>query len=112
MAMRDVAILAATGLGLAEAKHAVEWIELGLEPMLDNPTAKDAPHREALVSLLRAGRKIEAIKLYRAHTGAGLKEAKDAVEGLGISPVDGPSKGGCLGVLILLLVTAGLVASL
>ena len=32
--------------------------------------------------LLRAGRKIEAIKAYRELTGVGLKEAKDAVEAL------------------------------
>lgn len=32
--------------------------------------------------LLRAGRKIEAIKRYRELTGVGLKEAKDAVEAL------------------------------
>jgi ribosomal protein L7/L12 len=32
--------------------------------------------------LLRAGRKIEAIKRYRELTGSGLKEAKDAVEAL------------------------------
>ncbi len=31
---------------------------------------------------VKAGRKIEAIKLYRAQTGAGLKEAKDYVESL------------------------------
>ena len=33
-------------------------------------------------SLLAEGRKIEAIKVYRVATGAGLKEAKDAVEAL------------------------------
>ena len=33
-------------------------------------------------SLLAEGRKIEAIKVYREATGAGLKEAKDAVEAL------------------------------
>ena len=32
--------------------------------------------------LVRAGNKIEAIKLYREHTGLGLKESKDAVEAL------------------------------
>ena len=32
---------------------------------------------------LDAGRKIEGIRIYRQLTGAGLKEAKDAVEGLG-----------------------------
>jgi ribosomal protein L7/L12 len=35
-----------------------------------------------VIALLRDGRKIEAIKLYRDLTGAGLKEAKDAVEAL------------------------------
>ncbi len=35
-----------------------------------------------VLALLRNGRKIEAIKLYRDITGAGLKEAKDAVEAL------------------------------
>ncbi len=35
-----------------------------------------------VIALMREGRKIEAIKLYRDLTGAGLKEAKDAVESL------------------------------
>lgn len=32
--------------------------------------------------LMQAGKKIEAIKIYRQETGSGLKEAKDAVEAL------------------------------
>lgn len=35
-----------------------------------------------VLELMQAGRKIEAIKLYREQTGVGLKEAKDYVEGL------------------------------
>ena len=35
-----------------------------------------------VVEALRAGNTIGAIKLWRQHTGAGLKEAKDAVEAL------------------------------
>lgn len=31
---------------------------------------------------LRQGNKIEAIKVYRQHTGTGLKEAKDAIDAL------------------------------
>ena len=43
----------------------------------------DEPDFEAeLHRLLNAGRKIEAIKLYRERTGTGLKEAKNAVEAL------------------------------
>jgi hypothetical protein len=33
-------------------------------------------------SLLAAGKKIEAIRVYRTATGVGLKEAKDAVDAL------------------------------
>jgi ribosomal protein L7/L12 len=44
-----------------------------------NPYA-DAP--AAVVDALRRGKKIEAIKEYRAATGAGLKDAKDYVDEL------------------------------
>ncbi|MGH9943907.1 MAG: ribosomal protein L7/L12 [Pyrinomonadaceae bacterium] len=37
---------------------------------------------EQVKSLLRGGNKIEAIKVYREASGRGLKEAKDAVEGI------------------------------
>lgn len=42
----------------------------------------DAAIEDQLRSLLADGQKIEAIKLYREHAGAGLAEAKDAVEAL------------------------------
>ncbi|NBR07220.1 MAG: hypothetical protein EBT92_15845 [Planctomycetes bacterium] len=35
-----------------------------------------------IIELVQAGKKIEAIKLYRESTGVGLKEAKDFVESL------------------------------
>ncbi|MET7854146.1 ribosomal protein L7/L12 [Streptomyces avermitilis] len=38
------------------------------------------PRMERVGALLRDGRKFEAIKTYRELTGAGLKEAKEAVE--------------------------------
>ncbi|MFG2191727.1 ribosomal protein L7/L12 [Streptomyces sp. NPDC048639] len=40
------------------------------------------PGMDRVGDLLRKGKKIEAIKAYREITGAGLKEAKDAVERL------------------------------
>jgi Ribosomal protein L7/L12 C-terminal domain len=43
------------------------------------------PHQgldKQVADLVRGGQKIEAIKLYRAQTGVGLKEAKDYVERL------------------------------
>ncbi len=39
-----------------------------------------SPMEQQIVDLVHSGRKIAAIKLYREQTGAGLKEAKDAVE--------------------------------
>jgi large subunit ribosomal protein L7/L12 len=44
------------------------------------PDAPEDAANEEILSLLREGKKIEAIKHYREATGAGLKEAKDAVE--------------------------------
>ena len=38
---------------------------------------------ERVRSLMDEGQKIEAIKLYRERTGAGLKDSKDAVEAIG-----------------------------
>ncbi|MFT5290766.1 MAG: ribosomal protein L7/L12 [Planctomycetota bacterium] len=37
---------------------------------------------ESVAAALEAGRKIEAIKIYRAETGAGLREAKEYVESI------------------------------
>ncbi len=40
---------------------------------------------EKIIELLKADKKIEAIKFYREQSGVGLKEAKDYVESLSIS---------------------------
>jgi hypothetical protein len=37
---------------------------------------------QKIMEFVKAGEKIRAIKLYREHTGVGLKEAKDYVESL------------------------------
>lgn len=62
---------------------------------------------EALTEALRAGRKIEAIKLYRERTGCGLAEAKEEVETLAADlkarhPDQFPDrpKAGCAGLLL------------
>ncbi|MFF4800058.1 ribosomal protein L7/L12 [Streptomyces sp. NPDC001351] len=41
------------------------------------------PWSDEVNALVRDGKKIQAIKVYREATGAGLKEAKDAVDKLG-----------------------------
>ena len=47
--------------------------------MDDQPTQEEI---EAIGDALAAGRKIEAIKIYRDATGKGLKEAKEFIEAL------------------------------
>jgi len=49
-------------------------------PMKDAVAAGIPP---AVVELVDAGKKIQAIQLYRELTGAGLKEAKDVIDNLG-----------------------------
>lgn len=74
----------ATGLGLAESKDAVEAIERAgdLEPVPQRPALTHAVDEQLLRDLLAAGKKIEAIKVYREATGLGLAECKAAVEAL------------------------------
>jgi ribosomal protein L7/L12 len=78
----------ATGAGLKEAKEAVERMEAGI-PGAEVETSEASETTEAsfvdpdkLQRLIRAGRKIEAIKYYREQRRVGLKEAKDAVDWL------------------------------
>lgn len=72
----------ATGMGLAEAKDFVERLETSPDAQL--ATAPEAGALAPFADLLFAGRKIDAIKLYREQVkpGAGLKESKEAVEQL------------------------------
>jgi ribosomal protein L7/L12 len=88
-----------TGAGLAEAKKAVELLE-GQGAVARQPL--DPPVEQEIVALLEQGRKIQAIKLYREHTGTGLKEAKQAVEAVAAERGI-PSKAGigCLGLVLI-----------
>jgi ribosomal protein L7/L12 len=67
-----------TNVGLAEAKAAVEALGAGQEP--PEPETMNLSAEVQINSFLQQGQKIEAIKVYREHTGVGLKEAKDAIE--------------------------------
>ena len=83
-----------TGAGLKESKDAIEKLESGqtlevanyaivLEPKNVPPADIDrATQIQQIGALIKRGQKIEAIKLYRRIFGAGLKEAKDAIDKL------------------------------
>jgi len=64
---------------------------------------------QEVLDLLSAGRKIDAIKVYRERTGHGLKESKDAVEHLAAQHGIVPPRGGCVGAALVLLVAIGIV---
>ncbi|HUS20109.1 MAG TPA: hypothetical protein VMZ25_10705 [Terriglobales bacterium] len=74
----------ATGVGLEEAKSAIERYDpimkrMGIQPEVTLP---DWSHEDwaEIDALLEAGNKIGAIRLYRQKTGCDLKEAKDAID--------------------------------
>jgi ribosomal protein L7/L12 len=98
-----------TGVGLKEAKEAIEQLERGdASEAGEQPTGDDLERQ--IVELLKAGKKISAIKLYREQTSLGLKEAKDAVEGLAASHGIAPAaRSGCFGAVALLVLVGLLI---
>ena len=113
----------AYGVGLAEAKHAVEelvraWVN-GETPPLPSPvlsttTPPPTPSSSGLPAQLRSlvlgGQKIAAIKLYREHHHVGLAEAKAAIDSLEAelrlqSPAEftAPPNAGATGCVVLLI---------
>jgi ribosomal protein L7/L12 len=77
----------ATGLGLKEAKDAVEAYNAGkvveVPRQRTSTTMPDGPQGglpDDVQAALQRGQKIEAIKLLRQHTGLRLKETKDMVD--------------------------------
>jgi ribosomal protein L7/L12 len=98
-----------TGAGLAEAKSAVEALAAG------RPIERRSPEADGItpdslegqvLALVRARRKIEAIRLYRQQTSLGLKEAKDAVEALAVKYRINPKATGCAGMVLLMIMFA------
>lgn len=81
-----------------------------LQPTPHVDAERPAPGPDSLegqvLAELEAGRKISAVKIYRAHKNVGLKEAKDAVEELGHRHGIVATRTGCAGVLLLLFLGA------
>jgi len=73
-----------TGVGLAEAKSAVEAMARGETVNIPvSQTQFDDPSLETRIKeMLTKRNKIEAIKLYRLAHNVGLKEAKDVIDGM------------------------------
>lgn len=79
-------------IGLKDAKSLVEAMQRGEEVNIRDlelvssasiqSTALDSSTMHKIMELILAGDKIEAIRLFRESTGAGLKDAKDAIDGI------------------------------
>jgi ribosomal protein L7/L12 len=109
----------ATGVGLAEAKDAVERIEAGKAP-LASPADATLPDAEAsrIKAMIARGETMAAIKLYRKAAGVDLKAAKEAVDALaaqlrrtgGVRTVERQRGIGARGIAILLLLIVAAAA--
>ncbi|WP_432157489.1 MULTISPECIES: hypothetical protein [unclassified Streptomyces] len=64
----------------ARVERRLARVERKIDLMLGHLGLEAVPRLDEVAALARDGRQIEAIKLYRKLTDAGLKEAKDAVE--------------------------------
>ncbi|WP_370963592.1 ribosomal protein L7/L12 [Amycolatopsis sp. cg9] len=85
-----VVLVVVVGLGSSATDRRLTRVDRRLarvETKLDAIAEKlgvvvEEPGLAEVVALVREGRKIQAIKVYRERTGADLKDAKDAVERL------------------------------
>ncbi len=72
-----LALFKTTGSDTARLRSIERKLDLTLKQLGVDP---DEGLDEQIKQLVRSGQKIEAIKLYRTQSGAGLKEAKDHIE--------------------------------
>jgi len=93
-----------TGVGLAEAKQAVEAMQAGAGP----PSLPDIGNdlKSELLRLLGRGDELGAVKLYKDQKGVSLLEAKQAVESLAARHGLDTPRAGCLGVLAAVVMAA------
>jgi ribosomal protein L7/L12 len=93
-----------TGVGLAEAKQAVEAMQADAGPPSSSDIGGDL--EAELLRLLGRGDKLEAVKLYKDQKGVSLLEAKRAVESLAASHGLVTQRAGCLGVVLAVVLAA------
>ncbi|MDF3302990.1 ribosomal protein L7/L12 [Streptomyces tropicalis] len=84
--MTSVVLVAVVGNEVRSSRtdRRLERIERKLDLVLEHLGLRlEVPRVDEVQGLVREGKRIEAIKVYREATGAGLKEAKEAVDRLG-----------------------------
>ena len=81
MGLFSSAVDARNALALARIEKKLDALMLALG--VEAPGANTEKRMDDILALARSGQKIQAIKLYRQRTGAGLSEAKAAVDAMG-----------------------------
>lgn len=104
----------ATGVGLAEATHAVEAFRSGgaIDARTSTPSSDEKGFETEVLNALSRDGKIAAIKIYRERTKVGLKEAKEAVEGLAARHGVAAKGSGCAGMVLLFVFAVAAVVTL
>jgi ribosomal protein L7/L12 len=70
-----------TGVGLKEAKDAIEYLQMHPEAARKKKSSSGAaPVDAGIREMLRRGQKLEAIRAYQEFTGVSLSDARDEVE--------------------------------
>jgi ribosomal protein L7/L12 len=85
LAILAVGLLQKEIIGLQRRMASVARLEAKVDLLLKQAGITYDPYKgvsREITDAVQRGRKIEAIKIYRASTGVGLKEAKDFVEEL------------------------------
>lgn len=101
----------ATGVGLAEAKAAVE---AGLSEVQAPPALSHSPEQfeQEIVRRLTADGMISTIKWVREQTRMGLKDSKDLVDQIAAKNGVAPKAGGCFGLALLAVTVSATAAGL
>jgi ribosomal protein L7/L12/sugar lactone lactonase YvrE len=89
-------------LSLKQATDLVDAIQRGgqvdltllqsLSPTSSQPVSLDPIIMQQITNLVQSGDKINAIKLFRQATGVGLKQAKDAIDGMAVAMSASPER--------------------
>ncbi|CAM5730044.1 MULTISPECIES: hypothetical protein [Streptomyces] len=68
---------------LSRSERRVARVERKLDQVMRHlGLEEEVPRRDEILALVRDGKQVQAIKLYREATGAGLAEAKQAVDAM------------------------------
>ena len=104
-----------TGSSLREAKQFVENLSSGDPPISDAKEGSEEALVEQILDLLEAGCKLDAVRIYKDHTGKSILESKTFIESLidEFEILEKPnSQSGCAGLILIFVVLGFILQSM